>query len=457
MHRAALPALLSAALAVFVIVSGCTASTDIQGTPLAGSGDNGTAAAGDDASVGGGSSSSSSGGGCVAQRPPNLSPSSLPSCCTDGAAHCVPTQYVPPGDIAALAQCTGGYCVPDPFITNPDYIPPSCTAFNGTPGACLSLCVPQVSQYKSILTQATCAATELCAPCTNPLTQQASGACAFKPPTTCADGGDGTGSSSGGSSSGGPTGDGGAPPAACPHTGPPVLDPSTLPACGTAGGAHCLQSALVPANLQAQLATCPGGYCVPDTFIEAGGNFIPPTCTSLDGAEGRCLNVAIPQVASEASQLTQDTCATYEKCVPCYSPIDGKKTGSCNLSCDPGPTKPVVLFPSCCSEKGTDEGRCIPSTIVPSAEQNNLSQDSCQAQTDLCVPSEMLNIATFKPPACSATGFLVGNYTGVCLSKCLSFGIQGIALAQGNCDGIHTCAPCTNPLSGKPTGAPGCP
>jgi hypothetical protein len=236
-----------------------------------------------------------------------------------------------------------------------------------------------------------------------------------------------------------------------------VLDPSTLPACGTAGGAHCLQSALVPPNLASQLATCTGGYCVPDTFIEAGGNFIPPTCTSLDGAEGRCLNVAIPQVASEASQLTQDTCATYEKCVPCYSPIDGKKTGACGLSCDPGPTKPVVLFPSCCSEKGTDEGRCVPSTIVPSAEQSNLSQDSCQAQTDLCVPSEMLSIATFKPPACTATGFLVGNYTGVCLSKCLSFGLQGIALAQGTCDNIHTCAPCTNPLSGKPTGAPGCP
>ena len=69
----------------------------------------------------------------------------------------------------------------------------------------------------------------------------------------------------------------------------------------------------------------------------------------------------------------------------------------------------------------------------------------------------MLNIATFKPATCTATGFLVGNYTGVCLSKCLSFGIQGIALAQGTCDGIHTCAPCTNPLTGKPTGAPGCP
>jgi hypothetical protein len=454
MHRTALPAVLFAALAAFLVAIGCSAPTDIAGTPLAGSGDSLGASAGDDASVGSSGGGASSGGSCVVAPPAPMDPSTLPSCCTDGNAHCVPSAHVPSGDVAALAACTGGYCVPDEFITNPDYVPPSCTAFNGTPGVCLSLCVPQVEQYKSILTQASCAATELCAPCTNPLTQQPSGACAFTPPTQCGpDAGAGGGSSGGG----GDLGDGAAPPAACPHTGPPVLDPSKLPACGTAGGAHCLQSALVPPSLASQLAACTGGYCVPDVFIEAGGNFIPPTCASLDGAEGRCLNEVIPQVAAQASQLPQSTCAVYEKCVPCFSPIDGTKTGACNLSCDPGPTKPIVLFPSCCQENGTDEGRCVPSTIVPSTEQSNLSQDSCTAGTDLCVPSEMLNIATFKPAACTATGFLVGNYTGVCLSDCLSFGIQGIALAQGSCESEHTCAPCKNPLTGAATGAPGCP
>jgi hypothetical protein len=456
MHRTAVSALVTTglfAMLLFAIVSGCSSNNDLEGTPLAGSGADGTqAAAGDDASVG----TSSSGGAtsCVATPPMPLDPSSLPSCCTVGAAHCVPTASVPSGDVAALAPCTGGYCVPDPFITNPEYLPPSCTAFNGTPGTCLSLCVPQVEQYKTILTQATCAATELCAPCTNPLTNQPSGACAFVPPTQCAaDGGRTVGSSSGGST---PTSDGAAPPPVCPHTGPPVLDPSTLPACGTEGGAHCLQSALVPPDLASQLATCSGGYCVPDVFIEAGGNFIPPTCSSLDGAEGRCLNVVIPQVAAEASQLTQSTCATYEKCVPCFSPIDGTKTGACNLSCDPGPTQPIVLFPSCCKENGTDEGRCVPTEIIPSSEQSNLSGSGCDQDND-CVPSEMLNLASFKPPTCTATGFLVGSYSGVCLSSCLSFGIQGIALAQGTCDSIHTCAPCKNPLTGAATGAPGCP
>ena len=197
---------------------------------------------------------------------------------------------------------------------------------------------------------------------------------------------------------------------------------------------------------------------MPDVFIEAGGNFIPPTCASLDGAEGRCLNDAIPQVAAEASQLTQSTCAVFEKCVPCFSPIDGTKTGACNLSCDPGPTKPIVLFPSCCSENGKDEGRCVPTPIIPTAEQSqprlgqlHVEDGPLRAERD--AEHRRVQAADLHAPRASSSG----NYTGVCLSKCLSFGIQGIALAQGTCDDIHTCAPCTNPLSGKPTGAPGCP
>jgi len=449
MDRAALPGLASTALAVFLVVAGCTQNADIQGTPL----DNG-GAVGDDASTTGSSSGDDgSAGGCVDTPPPSISPSNLPSCCSDGAAHCVPTQYVPPADLKALASCSGGYCVPDPFITNPGYLPPSCKAFNGTDGVCLSVCVPQVAQYKSILTQGTCAATELCAPCVNPLTNQPSGACEFKPPTQCTDDGGASGSSSGATGD-----DGGSTAAQCPHQGPPVLDPSTLPACGTAAGAHCLQSALVPQKMQSQLATCPGGYCVPDVFIEAGGNFIPPTCASLDGAEGRCLNENIPQVAQQASQLPQATCQSYERCVPCYSPLDGSDTGACHLSCDPGPSKPPVLFQGCCSENNTDEGKCVPTTMVPSSEQKNLKNDTCSQQpnANLCVPTEML-APSFKPPACTGNGFLIGQYTGVCLSKCLSFGIQGIVLAQGSCDDLHKCAPCTNPLTGQPTGAPGCP
>ena len=103
-----------------------------------------------------------------------------------------------------------------------------------------------------------------------------------------------------------------------------MVEPSSLTSCYSGGGAHCIPASVVPASFASMLASCPtgGGLCAPDTFIAAGGQFIPPTCVALESAEGRCLHLAIPQVAQQ-HQLTQSTCAAYERCVPCYNPIDG--------------------------------------------------------------------------------------------------------------------------------------
>jgi hypothetical protein len=214
--------------------------------------------------------------------------------------------------------------------------------------------------------------------------------------------------------------------------------------------------------MASQLAACATGLglCVPDVFIAAGGNFIPPTCASIAGAEGRCLHEAIPQVASQKAQLPQGTCASYERCVPCFNPLDGTKTAACNLSCDPGPQKPPTKLQECCQRNNAEEGLCLPATSVPQAEQGSLSQDACTDAASLCVPKEMTS-PTFKPAACTGQGLLgifTGPYTGVCLSKCLHFSfIQKLGIGQGTCDDDHDCAPCKNPLDGTPTGAPGCP
>jgi hypothetical protein len=245
----------------------------------------------------------------------------------------------------------------------------------------------------------------------------------------------------------------------CPYTGPALIDVTTLTACGD--GAHCVQTSLVPAAMAKQLAACASPantLCAPDVFIVSAGNYVPKTCGSLDGAEGRCLNVVIPQVKAQSSQLTQDVCAAYEKCVPCYSPIDGIDTGACKQSCDPGPTKPKVLFQDCCKMNNVQYGKCVPKTVIPSTLQSNLGTDKCtNTNTDLCVPTENLD-PNFKPMACTGSGLIGGSYTGVCLSDCLDFGfIQSLGISQGSCDNLHKCAPCTNPLTGQPTGAPGCP
>ncbi len=438
-------------LAGFVLLfsiagSGC-GGPDPYGPPLD---NNGGGAGGGTGTGGNGTDGQCSGG--VTLTP--MDPSTLPSCgaavCADSPnAHCVPQDKVPANVAAQLAKCSDGasYCVPDPFIKSGGAPPPTCKSLNAADGVCLSVCVPQVKQYETLLPQDVCAADERCAPCVNPLNSMPSGACDIGKPTSC--------DNSGGTPAGGNT-----PPAPpmCPYSGAPLVDVSTLTSCGA--DAHCVQTSLVPAAMASQLAACPtaGLLCAPDVFIVSAGNYIPKSCASLDAAEGRCLNVVIPQVKSQAAQLTQDVCAASEKCVPCYSPLDGKDTGACKLSCDPGPTKPKVVFQDCCKMNNVEYGKCVPKTVIPMSLQSNLDNDVCtNSSTDLCVPSENLD-PSFKPTACTGQGLIGGAYTGVCLSKCLKFGfIQQLGISQGSCDNVHNCAPCTNPLTGPPTGAPGCP
>jgi len=435
-------------LMVALAAAGC-GTPDALGPPLMNNG-------GKPDSPGSGGNGTQCTGGTPTTVPP-MDPSTLPACgsavCADSTnAHCVPADKVPANVAAQLAKCSDGasYCVPDAQIRSGGATPPSCHSLNGADGVCLSVCVPQVTQYEALLPQDSCASDERCAPCINPLNNMPSGACDIGKPVGCDSGGGGSGGGGGGTTN---------TPPMCPYSGPPLVDVSTLTACGD--GAHCVQTSLVPATMASQLAPCAspsGTLCAPDVFIQSAGNYIPKTCASLDGAEGRCLNVVIPQVKAQAAQLTQDVCAASDKCVPCYSPIDGSDTGACKLSCDPGPTKPKVVFQDCCKMNNVEYGKCVPKTIIPMSLQSNLSTDTCtNDQTDLCVPSENLD-PNFKPMACTGQGLIGGQYTGVCLSKCLKFGFfQQLGISQGTCDDLHNCAPCTNPLTGQPTGAPGCP
>jgi len=226
-----------------------------------------------------------------------------------------------------------------------------------------------------------------------------------------------------------------------------------LTACGA--DAHCLDAALIPDPMQAALlAKCDDAtkVCVPDVFLRTGGKFTPKSCASLNGAEGRCLSIVIPQVKDQADRLPQDTCAATEKCTPCFDPLDGTATGACTQSCDPGPQEAPKPFAACCGARA----HCVPVSSVPDAQEDNLSEQECATAQpgSLCVPDEVINNGPF--PACAGSAPFIGNYTGVCLSTCLDFGLQGAFLGQGNCASADfKCAPCT--LNGMPTGAPGCP
>jgi hypothetical protein len=233
-----------------------------------------------------------------------------------------------------------------------------------------------------------------------------------------------------------------------PHQGPPVLNPAGLPAC-SCPGAHCLATSLVPSAAASLLAACDSmSECVPDLFIASGGSFISPTCTSIAGAEGRCLSKCIPSVQAQAAQLPQSTCATGDVCVPCYDPVSGKSSGACNLSCDPGPQKPPTTLPKCCGDKGV----CVPSSSVPQAQRSQLAVDGCPADSNnyLCAPNELTMSGGFTPPTCAS----LDNGEGRCLSTCLpSVAAQASTLPQSTCAAAYRCVPCYDPITGADTQA----
>lgn len=392
-------------------------------------------------------SGSDAGATCAAPVTPT-DPSTLPkcACAKGGSARCVPRSRVPGslGDKLDTCDSAGapGACVPDDVVASGGAPPPQCKSKFGD-GRCVDVCVPEVNKQMDLLDRGegdVCKPDARCVPCINPLDKKPTGVCEIGETsgTAC-----NAPTSSSSSSSTGDTQP--ASPAACPYTGPPVVDPSTFPSCGD--GAHCTPANLVPATQASKLATCATGLCVPDKAIAAGGNYLPKTCKSIAAAEGRCTNVNIPAVAAQKDKLPRDLCDANERCAPCFDPVSGAATGACSsVSCD-SPKNPPFKFKNCCNQSGTSRGKCVPTSSVPAAQQSKLNTDVCAEGQELCAPDEQLD-PTYKAKTCSGSAPLIGSYTGACVSTCAN--VPAI-LSQGDCTTGFKCAPCT--LLGQSTGA----
>jgi hypothetical protein len=218
-----------------------------------------------------------------------------------------------------------------------------------------------------------------------------------------------------------------------------------------------MPAARVPMAQRGMLAVCNGGYCVPDEFIRTANNYLAPTCRPFAGmGEGRCLSRCVPMVATQASMLSQATCAANQLCVPCFDPRTGMNTTACNQTCDPGPREPRFSFAQCCGGRA----RCVPATAVPAAQRDSLSAMTCPAGF-LCAPNENLDPA-YRPVACRATPPplpVIGQlpaYNGFCVSTCVNRSFfERLGTAQGTCGAGYFCGPCRTPL-GQRTGVPGC-
>lgn len=430
-------------------VSACSGSDSLDG-------DGGSSGEGGD--DGGGAGTQLEDPGCEGPLGPPQDPASLPECCPEyGAAHCL--DGIPAELQAAAATCDGGgYCVPDVFIsTGGVYTPKACESIGG-PGVCLSACIPAVADNIALLPQADCEPNERCIPCINPLDDLPTGACdlAFScepdghdddppPPSSCDD------------------------PATCEYdlettcAGEPANDPELFPPCPAevcGGGGHCVPTAALPADQVDLLTNCDdNAKCVPDTLIKTNGNFIPPSCRSVNNAEGRCLSTCLPDVAAQVALLPTDTCLAEERCVPCYDPVSGDSTGACELSCDTGPVEPPVSFASCCAEEGG--GTCLPVELV-GADAARLDGEECAALGQpgtVCVPTVLYAAHAqgqlYNPEECE-TGFFAqfagASPEGACLPLCIPEVGDTFGLSQSDCMDGFNCVPCID-QNGDNTGA----
>jgi hypothetical protein len=260
-------------------------------------------------------------------------------------------------------------------------------------------------------------------------------------------------------------------------------DPAGLPACcmEDRGQAHCVDTATIPASLQAQVAACPaGGSCVPDKLIRTGGVFTPKTCKSLADAPGVCLSICIPQVSMNGAILPKDVCDEDEKCVPCISPLDMKSTGACDLKgeCngatgaagssgaagaggDSGATSGGAGTGPGCVHQGAPlidpaalpacqpGAHCLAEGLVPMEFRARLAR--CTDMAQLCVPDTFIRTGgKFQAPPCRS----LGDSEGRCLPKALpEVTAQASSLPQATCDATEACVPCFNPANGMDTGA----
>jgi hypothetical protein len=360
---------------------------------------------------------------CPYEGPAIIDPKKFPSCSPScGGAHCIPEALVPDEQEPLLAACKDGFCLPDKLTKGAGFaVPETCTSLAGVEGRCVSTCLPSIAGKADVLPQSTCDAGERCAPCFDPTAENpklSTGACdtACDKPTKAAT------------------------VLTCPWDGPPVIDPSKLPACSPAcGGAHCVPFYAVPEAQQASLAVCPGGYCLPDSMIKTGGNVLPKACTpfaDFPNAEGRCLSTCLKTVSAQAADLVADVCDAGELCVPCFDPVTGASTGACTSSSCDKPQKPAFAFSKCCDYLGQPQATCLPTSKVPADQAATLQRATCPDQF-LCVPNEYI----------PATGAQIAKCTtntpggGACVSKCVP-DLPGY-LGSGDCpDKNHICVPC---------------
>src|SRR5262249_27735164 len=192
--------------------------------------------------------------------------------------------------------------------------------------------------------------------------------------------------------------------------------------------------------------------------IRTDNHWVPDTCRSIAGAEGRCLSECLPEVSSQPL-LPQSTCAPGSKCVPCYDPTSSNPTApthACELGCDKPRETPVILTCPRTGRAGLDRSRldacspacggahCLPAQYVPADEQKLLAP--CPG--GFCAPDPIIESDNHWIPSFCRS---IAGAEGRCLSTCLPEVSSQPLLPQSTCSADERCVPCYDPTSSDPT------
>ena len=148
--------------------------------------------------------------------------------------------------------------------------------------------------------------------------------------------------------------------------------------------------------------------------------------------EGRCLPACFAQKSPIAARLSVSSCAQGELCTPCFDPLTGDATGTCELYGD----KPQEQGPKGFEECANGLGYCVPA-FAAGMFAGDLSQLTCKAG-ELCGPKNKVA----DPSACFERCESVGFGPGACVPEFLATNFAAF-LAPTSCTDGNLCAPCS--------------
>lgn len=220
------------------------------------------------------------------------------ACCAD-AGVCVASALLSTEERSLYGAdgCADGALCALTAYADTSHVAASCRSHADGEGRCLPSCLPLVAERADDLPAADCGAGELCAPCFDPLTGEATGACSV-------------------------------------GSDEPAEAATLYAGCCDLGGTdrgRCIPpAALDTANDGLPQDTCATGEtCVPDPWAADPTATMTP-CTTAgttgSGASGACVPDCLASLF-DADVLAQSTCGSGEVCAPCMD--GGSDTGVC--------------------------------------------------------------------------------------------------------------------------------